>query len=155
MHERESHTMSFVAIHEFPHAHTFLQSRWLCTQPSEIASCLVISGNLMCLLSEKVICMTHFVIHSGCTSMPGLLLVINKCPAVVESIVPFLHPCLWYCVFYVSLQGLGINSHWSNTLLIQTKWDYILRHLKVFLVGLPSLNWLHGDNNVQCLLMAV
>lgn len=121
MYERESHTMSFVVIHKFPHAHIFLQSRWLWTQPSEMASCLVISVSLMCLLFGKVICRTHFVIHSGCTSMPGLLLVINICPASMESIVPFLYLCLWYYVFCVSLQWLGINSHWSNTLLIQTK----------------------------------
>ena len=94
MHERESHTMSFVVIHKFPHTHIFLQSRWLWTQPSEMASCLAISVSLMCLLFGKVICRTHFVIHSECTSVPGLLLVINICPASMESIVPFLHICL-------------------------------------------------------------
>jgi hypothetical protein len=86
--------MSFVVEHEFPHAHIFLQSGWLWTQPSEMASSLVISVNLMCLLFYKVICMTHFVNHTGCTSMSGLLLVINICPAIMESIVPFLHLCL-------------------------------------------------------------
>jgi hypothetical protein len=122
MHETESHTISFVVTHEFPCTHIFLQSRWLWTQPSEMASSAVISVTLICLLFDKVICVTHFVIHSGCTSVSGLLLVINICPAIMENIVSFLYLCLWYYVFCVSLQWLGINSHWSDTLLIQTKW---------------------------------
>lgn len=156
MHERDSHTMSFVVVHELTHAHIFLQSRWLWTQPIEMVSCLVISLSLMCLLFGKVICRTHFVIHSGCTSVSGLLLVINICPASMESTVPFLHLCLWYYVFFVSLQWLGINSHWSDTFLFQTKW--IRLHSETFerVCSRPAIFKLIACwYNVQCPLVAI
>jgi len=117
---------------------------------------MIISVSLMCLLFKKVICMTHFVIHSACTSMSGLLLVINICLAIMESKVLLLHLYLWYYVFCVSLQWLGIISHWSDTLLIQTKW--IRLHSETFehVSSRPAIfkliSWWY---NVHCPLMAV
>jgi hypothetical protein len=64
--------------------------------------------------------------------------------------------CRALCHFYTTVCDIMCSVYHSNDWELipteatpsssrQNEWDYILRHLNVFLVDLPSLNWLHGD----------
>jgi hypothetical protein len=76
-------------------------------------------------------------------------------PVLMKSIMPYLHLCLWH-VFFVPLHWLGINSHWSDTLLIQTKWIRLytetFEHISSRSAILKLTAWWYI---VQCPLLAV
>jgi hypothetical protein len=148
MHEREFHTMSFVVAHEFPNAHIFLQSQWLWTQPSEMASSLAIS--------------ISFLIRSSAWHTLSSIVDVLQCLGC--RLLSTFALQLWraLCHFYTSVCDIMCSVYHSNdweliptevtpSLSKQNESDYILRHLNVFLVGLPSLNCLHGDTMCSAL----
>jgi len=67
------------------------------------------------------------------------------------------------CYFYTSICDIMCSVYHSNDWELfptevtpssskQNESDYILRHLNMFPVGLPSLNWFHGDT--MCIVLS-
>lgn len=129
----------------------------------------IIQFNMCVLSAEGIYIILHFI-HSSHAWVSGCLLVVDISPAIIKSIAPYPCPFHWYHICLLSFHQLVLNFHWCNTdnhhLLPLTGQTFslfwihsayhVIQCLAMFLVGLPSLNWLYGDMTcLQCSVMVV